>query len=326
MTRNSNTEAAGLRCTCRGYTAFGLIALAVILGVGTVQGQSRWNVRDHFAREDLVIQSHRGAGYLAEENTVEAFRVGWGWGTIPEADVRTSRDGVLVAFHDTTFERMQPHASAEVRAQGVQDLTLAELKELDVGAWKGPEFAGRKIPTLAEVFAEMQGDPRRKLYLDVKRADLAQLAAEVEAAGVAGQVILASRHVARLRTWRELLPAGETLLWMRGNEPELDRRLEVLSSEGFAGITQVQLHIHPAEGWSVGTEPSAVDAFALSDDFLVRTGETLRSHGVLYQTLPFFAGDWVYARLLDLGVASFATDYPDVTVGEVERYYGSRPR
>ena len=51
--------------------------------------------------------AHRGACDLADENTMEAFEaaVQLGYCYI-ETDVRVSRDGVLVAFHDPTLDRV----------------------------------------------------------------------------------------------------------------------------------------------------------------------------------------------------------------------------
>src|SRR6188472_834017 len=65
--------------------------------------KSEWTVRGHVSPEKFVIQSHRGAGELAPENTIEAFELGWKLGTIPESDIRTTRDGVIVTFHDNNF-------------------------------------------------------------------------------------------------------------------------------------------------------------------------------------------------------------------------------
>ena len=56
--------------------------------------------------DQIIVQSHRGAGVLAEEGTLEAFELGWKLGTWPEADLRATRDGVIVSFHDTTFARV----------------------------------------------------------------------------------------------------------------------------------------------------------------------------------------------------------------------------
>src|SRR6188474_3329210 len=68
--------------------------------------KSAWNVRDHIPLEKIVVQSHRGAGVLAEEGTLEAFELGWKLGTYPESDLRATKDGVIVTFHDENFARV----------------------------------------------------------------------------------------------------------------------------------------------------------------------------------------------------------------------------
>jgi len=50
----------------------------------------------------------------------------------------------------------------------VTDKTLAELKELDAGGKFAPEFAGERIPTLAEVFEALEG----KLLVNVELKDI----------------------------------------------------------------------------------------------------------------------------------------------------------
>src|SRR3954470_22114269 len=98
--------------------------------------KSPWNVRDHIPLEKFIIQGHRGAGELAEENTLAAFELGWKLGTYPESDIRTTSDGVIVAFHDNDFSRVVKGVSPEMAKKGVQDITFAELSQLDVGSWK----------------------------------------------------------------------------------------------------------------------------------------------------------------------------------------------
>jgi hypothetical protein len=62
-----------------------------------------------------------------------------------------------------------------------------------------------------------------------------------------------------------------------------------------------------------------------SPEFLVKTGEELRRHGVLFQTLPWDRKDpEIYWRLMDLGAASFATDYPDAVMQAIRDYYGQQ--
>ena len=110
-----------------------------------------WNVRDHIPLDEFVIQSHRGAGNLAPENSRETFELAWSLKTIPEADLRTTKDGVIVAFHDNNFARILPGASAEMKKKGIEDLTWDEVAALDIGAWKGSKFAGQRIPRMEAV-------------------------------------------------------------------------------------------------------------------------------------------------------------------------------
>ncbi|HYE21553.1 MAG TPA: glycerophosphodiester phosphodiesterase family protein [Tepidisphaeraceae bacterium] len=279
-----------------------------------------WTVRGHVPPDQFVIQSHRGAGELAPENTLATFELAWQLGTYPEADVRTTRDGVTVTFHDANFARVVKDADEALRNKGVGDLTWDELSKLDVGSWRGEKFKGARVATVAEVFAQMTGRPERRLYLDIKTVDLAKLADEVRKHKVAGQVILASTKYDLIRKWKALVPESGTLLWMGGSEAELTKRFEELRKTKFADVTQLQVHVRPRKDAALD-QP---DPFTPSDAFLTATGRELRERGVLFQVLPWGVKDpKAYARLLDLGVMSFATDYPDVTTAAVRAYYGA---
>src|SRR4026209_2463996 len=131
------------------FPRLGLICIAAAPAV-FAEANKPWNVRDYVPLEKFIIQSHRGAGELAPENTIEAFELGWKLGTYPEADVRTTKDGVIVAFHDANFARVVKDVSPEMKKKGVADITFEELGNLDVGAWKGDQFAGRRVSRLSE--------------------------------------------------------------------------------------------------------------------------------------------------------------------------------
>src|SRR5690348_16802117 len=191
--------------------------------------QSTWNVRDHIPMDKIIVQAHRGAGELAEENTLEAFQLGWKLGCVAESDLRTTEDGVIVAFHDNNFERVVKGVSKEMAKKGVKDVTFDELRKLDVGSWKGDSFTGRHVSKMSEVFALMTGHPERKLYLDIKNVDLKELAKEVRAAKVEPQVILASTKYDIIHQWKKLVPESQTLLWMGATEnpePYLTKRFD----------------------------------------------------------------------------------------------------
>lgn len=282
---------------------------------------SGWNIVDHIPLDRVIIQSHRGAGFLAEENTLAAFELGWRLGTYPEADVRTTSDGVIVAFHDATFDRVVKNLPAGLKGKGVQDVTWKTLSRLDVGAWKGEQFQGRRVSRLTEIFVAMRGKPERHLYLDIKSVDLKQLAQEVDAAGVGPQVVLASPRPAEIAAWKKLVPRSATLHWMRGSDETLGQRIAALRQSNFEGITQLQIHILPNKPED---RARTGHRFTLSDRFIVELGRELRQRGILFQSLPYTADPSVYAQLLDLGLMSFSTDYPDVTLRELAAYYEQR--
>jgi hypothetical protein len=102
---------------------------------------------------------------------------------------------------------------------------------------------------------------------------------------------------------------------MGGTEETLEKRLAELRETGFADVTQLQIHVRPQPG-DTGA------GFTPSPAFLRRAGRELRAHGILFQALPWGSTDpQLYRTLLDLGVASFATDHPEVTIQAVRDYY-----
>jgi glycerophosphoryl diester phosphodiesterase len=87
--------------------------------------------------------AHRGAGKLAPENTLAAFRVGAGHGFRAfECDVKLSADGRPFLLHDATLERTS-------NGQGTAgELPWAELARLDAGSWHSRAYAGEPLPSL----------------------------------------------------------------------------------------------------------------------------------------------------------------------------------
>ncbi len=100
------------------------------------------------ATEAPPVIGHRGAAGHAPENTLASVRRARALGaTWVEVDVKLTRDGVPVLFHDDDLKRTTD-------GQGpVAAHTLAELAERDAGSWYGAQFAGEPIPTLEGLVA-----------------------------------------------------------------------------------------------------------------------------------------------------------------------------
>jgi len=91
------------------------------------------------------VIGHRGAMAYAPENTIEsivtAASLGVEW---VELDVKLTRDGVPIIFHDDELDRT-------TNGTGLVAMTNYEdLRDLDAGSWFGDSFYRARIPTLEE--------------------------------------------------------------------------------------------------------------------------------------------------------------------------------
>lgn len=90
--------------------------------------------------------AHRGAGKLAPENTLAAFRLGASHGyRMFECDVKLSADGVPFLLHDATLERTTNGSGA------AGERNWSELSRLDAGSWHSRNHAGEPLATLDNV-------------------------------------------------------------------------------------------------------------------------------------------------------------------------------
>ncbi len=97
----------------------------------------------------IEVAAHRGNVALYPQNTLEAFRsaVEIGADSI-ELDLHMTKDGEIVIAHDGNF------MSTADDPRKICEMTLAEVKEVDVGRKRDPKFTGSRVPTLRE-FLEM---------------------------------------------------------------------------------------------------------------------------------------------------------------------------
>lgn len=157
--------------------------------------------------------AHRGAGKLAPENTLAAFREGAQHGYRAfECDAKLSADGVPFLLHDDTLQRTTP-------ARGLAGARAwAELSRLDAGRWLDARWAGEPIPSLEAVvdWARAQGH-----------------ALNVELKPMPGEEFATGEAIARacLQWWptpRRLLFSSfkpEALRGARAGAPEIPRAL-----------------------------------------------------------------------------------------------------
>ncbi|MCS5713120.1 glycerophosphodiester phosphodiesterase family protein [Herbiconiux sp. CPCC 205716] len=147
---------------------------------------------EYFSGAFPRVLAHRGLAVDVPENTLAAFEAAVGAGAeYLETDVHATADGIAVAAHDPTLDRVAG------RDEDVSALTLEQLVAIDLGA-------GQRLSTLAELLVAL---PTSRFNIDVKaEAAAAPAAAAIEAAGARERVLLTSFSSARRRSATVLLP------------------------------------------------------------------------------------------------------------------------
>jgi len=155
--------------------------------------------------------AHRGFSGKYPENTRRAFLAALEEGCDGiESDVHLSSDGEPVIIHDAELGR-----TCTARGK-VGSYTFRELRELDIGSWKGSEFAGERILHLDELL-EIILNARIILNLEIKNyevfyEDIEEIViGRIKALGAEKRLILSSFNHISMKKCKEIepsIPAG----------------------------------------------------------------------------------------------------------------------
>lgn len=229
--------------------------------------------------------AHRGFSREGLENTLTAFRGAWDLGfTHLETDVRATRDGALVAFHDDRLDRVADRPGA-----------LAELDWTSVAAAR--IGVTERVPLFAEVAEELPG---AYFNVDVKSAEAVGPFAElIERMGLHERVLVTSFSDARRRA-----------VLARLSRP-------VASSAGMRGATAFRLLGGALPDAALRRVLPGVGALQVPERAgrvrVVTARSLARAHRLGLQVHVWTVNDPAdMRRLLDLGVDGLVTDRADL--------------
>lgn len=234
----------------------------------------------------VEIIAHRGASYLAPENTMAAVKLGWEKEADVEVDIFLTKDNRIVAIHDKTTKRT---AGIELE---VAETTSQELLQLDVGSYKSEKYKGEPIPLLSDIVDSIP--PGRKLYIEIKcgKEVLPYLQELLAESGKMSQVVIIGFNLDTVTKSKKLIDVPT--YWLKGtdknkatdewipHDPQLIQTAKSYGLDGmdvhYAGVTKEFVDAATAEGqklyvWTVNDPKEA-------------------------------------ARLVDLGVTGITTDRP----------------
>lgn len=153
------------------------------------------------------IIAHRGATYLAPENTLTAFENAMDLGADGvEMDVQQTKDKGLIIHHDYLID-----IGMELSAK-IYDLTVGELESISLTKWNGVDITTEKLATLDEALSFCKGLENCTIQLELKAPVLndpdfiPNVVEHIRAAAIADRLILVSFRHDLLRQAKALMP------------------------------------------------------------------------------------------------------------------------
>lgn len=142
----------------------GVAALVLILSA-TVRAQIQNVTRKPAGNARPMIIAHRGGALESTENTIAAFQRAARIGADGiETDIRLTRDGVVVIYHDDNFGRVEGLAPAQ-RTRLISDMNYSDLSAQTLVP-VGEDMGGRRVPTLSDLLSQVKSV---RLNIELKR-------------------------------------------------------------------------------------------------------------------------------------------------------------
>ena len=231
---------------------------------------------------NTYVIAHRGAHAGIPENSLAAYQKAIDLGCdFIEIDVRTTKDGGLVSVHNATID------AYVLRERGkVSDLTLAEIRSLDIGEKVGSEWKGTQVPTFEEILKLSEG--KIGIYLDLKDADPRVLVP-----------LLRKYNMAERTVW--YLSAGNADV-IESIQKQCPECLVMPDPEDESNISQVISAFNP--------KILATDMGALSASFVAQAHKSKAM--VFVDEKAGHKNEW--ARILSFGTDGIQTDQPEALI------------
>ena len=284
----------------------------------------------------LVI-AHRGYKQVTPENTLAAFESAVHSGAqMIETDIHVCKSGEIVIMHDD-------NVGATSNGHGkISEMTLTELKQLDVGGWFGDAYAGQQIVTLPELVEFYQKHPELKLLLEFKdewtQENCRRAIEQLNAGNLRERTVLESFDT-------------KTMASLRDVAPDYDRGLLIEYPDPNYPVTNSPLNLAAAPTnsnnlFATGNRPDStggilanpIDAKALTPQLLTLCKEldvmylnpsvrimwdhpelVKQCHDAGLQVMVWTADKPAdFAHLTDLGVDAICTNKPAYLLGWLE--------
>lgn len=177
------------------------------------------------------IIAHRGASYLAPENTVASSRLAFELGAdAVEVDIYLSGDNKIVCIHDANTKRTTGVDHV------VKDTDSEVLRSLDAGSWKSAEYKGEKIPFLKEVIKSVPKGKRLVVELKCGSEVLPYLKKTVSSFMKNRDFTFIAFDFQTITDTKKTFP-GSHCHWLCSNKALLEKNLPMVTGAGLDGLS-----------------------------------------------------------------------------------------
>ncbi|MCR5041574.1 MAG: hypothetical protein K6C36_05660, partial [Clostridia bacterium] len=211
-------------------------------------------------RDTFINYAHRGASAYAPENTMRAFRLGVALGANGiETDVRRTKDGVLVLFHDESLLRL---TGADRK---IAEFTCAELSEIRIPSPDGA--VSDTVPKLTELLDFVKEHPVF-LALELKEDGLeADLLNAIGASGLKETCVVTSFQWEHLRNIKTIDPTQKVGLLTDTADGGVIRALKAIGAEQICPKASI---LSPELVRSLHGEGFSVRAWGVRDETMMK--------------------------------------------------------
>lgn len=244
------------------------------------------------------VIAHRGGSKRAPENTISALKNGIRLqADYIEFDLQFTKDQVPVLFHDDFINRTT-NGEQNLR---IQDLTVAELKQLDAGSWFGKEYKDERIPTLEEVLQEL--DKQTKFFIEIKDPNIEltkRIVDSIKTHDIVNNVKILSFHKDVIYEVKRLLPELHTVMLFSKFKGNISTIMNDTHMDSF-GLGQQLALLYKRIPKQLLQEGKEVFVYAVNNTYAINT-------------------------LCKIGITGIITDQPLTTRKIIEKFNRKTPK
>jgi glycerophosphoryl diester phosphodiesterase len=192
------------------------------------------SLRAQEAAKGTSIQylAHRGASYLAPENTLASIQLAWELGAdAAECDIMLSADKRVILFHDKNTQKLTGQNFV------VKETPWQQLKSLVVIPRESnrPEYQDETIPLLKDVLATIPDD--RMLVIEIKTGPeiLPHLQKVIDSHWKQGSISFIAFDFETIKRAKALYP-GIPCYYLSSVEADLNKHISSIVKSGLDGV------------------------------------------------------------------------------------------